>query len=95
MGWLLSKPASTECYSDRHALATGPSADYARQIGMDMAQLFNFEDRPTPDEQLLERGWKLERERSYEAAHAYGRPLSEFERETMQDQQYFLTAELP
>ena len=86
---------SIECYTDRYELANGPAADYARQMGMDMAQLFNFEDRPAPDDQLLEHGWKLERERSDEAANAYGRPLTEFEQETMLNQQYFLTAELP
>ena len=83
-----------ECFSDPSKIVNGRSAQLAREMGMDMAQLFNLEERPAPDDELTAQGWKVERDPSFAVAESYERPLSEFERETS-DQQYFLTGTLP
>ena len=85
---------AVECFADPSKIVNGRSAQLAREMGMDMAQLFNLEERPAPDDELTAQGWKVERDPSFAVAESYERPLSEFERETS-DQQYFLTGTLP
>ena len=86
--------ASIECFADPAKILNSSHVQAAREHGLDMAQLFNLEERPAPDDELTAHGWKVERDPSAAVAESYGRPLSGSERETS-DQQYFLTATLP
>ena len=86
--------ASIECFADPAKILTSSTVQAAREKGLDMAQLFNLEERPAPDDEMTAHGWKVRRDPSAAVAESYGRPLSGTERETS-DQQYFLTAALP
>jgi methyltransferase (TIGR00027 family) len=86
--------ASLECTNDREKITTGRGGQMTRDVGIDLTQLFSFEPRPEPDDELTGYGWKVQRDRSDQVAESYGRPLAEFERE-LSDNQYFLTGSLP
>jgi methyltransferase (TIGR00027 family) len=86
--------ASIECFADPAKILNSSNVQAAREQGLDMAQLFNLEERPAPDDEMTAHGWKVQRDPSAAVAESYGRPLSGAERETS-DQQYFLTATLP
>ena len=86
--------ATLECTNDRTRITTGRSGQMTRDMGMDLNELFSFEPRPEPEDELTGYGWKVQRHRSDQAADSYGRPLGELERE-LSDNQYFLTGSLP
>lgn len=69
--------------------------DTTQEWGIDLEELFSFEERAaTPQETLRGLGWSVQEETAVQAGERYGRPLVGLS-ETMGSEGSFLTATLP